>query len=91
MPDAAFARALARWAVAEPAAADLAGEVALPVGIASGALPDGGRAWFVFNWGWEPQALTLATAVADAVSGEHLAAGTEVSLPAWSTRTFIGR
>jgi beta-galactosidase len=58
--------------------------------VASGSLPDGRRAWFVFNWGWEPQTLALAAAVTDPVTGDQLRAGTDVSLPAWSSRTFVG-
>jgi beta-galactosidase len=61
------------------------------VTIASGALPDGRRAWFVFNWGWEPQAVTLAASVTDPVTGDQLQTGTDVSLPAWSARTFVSQ
>ena len=70
---------------------ELAAGRALPVTVASGSLPDGRRAWFVFNWGWEPQAITLAASVADPVTGDQLQTGTDVSLPAWSARTFVGQ
>ncbi|MCR2783615.1 MULTISPECIES: beta-galactosidase [unclassified Microbacterium] len=91
VPSPRLAADLVRWAVARPVAEALAPERALPVTVSSGTLPDGGRAWFIFNWGWEPQAVTLAASVSDAVSGDTLAAGTDVSLPAWSTRAFLER
>ncbi|MCR2792157.1 beta-galactosidase [Microbacterium sp. zg.Y625] len=91
VPSPALAADLVRWAVPAPIADELAPDRALPVTVSSGALPDGGRAWFVFNWGWEPQTVTLAASVSDAVSGEILADGTDVSLPAWSTRAFLMR
>ncbi len=89
MPSPELAADLVRWAVPSPIADGIASGRALPVTVASGSLPDGRRAWFVFNWGWEPQAITLAASVADPVSGATLETGTDVSLPAWSTRTFV--
>ena len=91
VPSPALAADLVRWAVPAPIADALAPDRALPVTVSSGTLPDGGRAWFVFNWGWEPRTVTVAAPVLDAVSGESLAAGTDVSLPAWSTRAFLKR
>ncbi len=91
VPSPALAADLVRWAVPAPIADAFAPDRALPVTVSSGTLPDGGRAWFVFNWGWEPRTVTVAAPVLDAVSGESLAAGTDVSLPAWSTRAFLKR
>jgi beta-galactosidase len=91
VPAPGLAAGIVRWAVPRGHAQELAGDTALPVTVSSGALPDGRRAWFVFNWGWEPRAITLAAAVADTVTGELLATGTDVSLAAWSTRTFLSR
>ena len=71
VPSPALAADLVRWAVPSPVADGLAPGRALPVTVASGSLPDGRRAWFVFNWGWEPQAITLAASVADPVTGDH--------------------
>jgi beta-galactosidase len=51
-------------------------------------MPDGRRAWFVFNWGGDEQQITLAKPAADTVTGESVATGTKVSLAGWSTRTF---
>lgn len=90
VPNPALAVALITWAVPEASGTGLAGVPALPVTVASGTLPDGRRAWFAFNWGWEPQAVTLAASVTDPVTGEPLPAGTNVSLPAWSTRILVG-
>ena len=89
VPSPGLAADLVRWAVPSPIGNAIAPGRALPVTVASGSLPDGRRAWFVFNWGWEPQAITLAASVADPVSGATLETGTDVSLPAWSTRTFV--
>ena len=89
VPDPGLARGIIRWAAAPGHCHSLAGDTAGPVTVASGSLPGGTRAWFVFNWGWEPQAITLATPVTDAVSGAKLPAGTDVSLAAWSTQTYL--
>lgn len=91
VPNPALARGIVRWAAGPGHAAELAGETARPVSVASGSLPDGRRAWFVFNWGWEPQRIALAASVADTVTGELLQTGTDVSLPAWSARTFVSQ
>lgn len=91
VPAPTFAADIIRWAVPVGHGRELAGDTALPVTVASGSLPDGRRAWFVFNWGWEPQAITLAATVSDTVTGTILATGTDVSLAAWSTRTFLSR
>ncbi|WP_229276348.1 beta-galactosidase [Agromyces kandeliae] len=90
VPDPELARGIVRWATDRPGHADaLAGEVQLPITVASGSLPEGRRAWFVFNWGWEPRTITLAVTVTEPATGAELAAGTDVSLDAWSARTFI--
>lgn len=91
VPTPGLAAAIVRHAVPSPIADALAPDRALPLTVSSGTLPGAGRAWFAFNWGWEPQTLTLAAAVTDAVSGETLSAGSDVSLPAWSTRTLLER
>jgi beta-galactosidase len=91
VPSPSLARALVQWAAPRSAAEDLAGPIERPVTVASGTVPGGRRTWFAFNWGWKPQTLTLARAVADAVTGEPFAAGAEVPLDAWATRTFTER
>ncbi|ANJ25973.1 beta-galactosidase [Agromyces aureus] len=91
VPNPALASAVVRWAAPDATSRELAGETTGPVTVTSGTLPDGRRAWFAFNWGWEPQHLELATSVTDTVTGAQLQAGTDVSLAAWSTRTFLSR
>ncbi|WP_127793884.1 beta-galactosidase [Agromyces sp. LHK192] len=91
VPSPELAEAIVRRAVAAPIADDLAPDLARPVQVSSGRLPDGRRAWFLFNWGWGPQSVTLAASVTDLISGDGLVAGTDVSLDAWSTRTFVDR
>ena len=91
VPSAELAADLVRWAAPATVADAIAPERALPVTVSSGSLADGRRAWFVFNWSGEPQAFTPAVTLADAVTAEELSAGTEISLPAWSTRCLVGR
>jgi beta-galactosidase len=91
VPAAGLACGILGWAAAPGHGQELAGDTARPVTVTSGSLPDGRRAWFVFNWGWEPQAITLAATVADTVTGEVLPADSDVSLAAWSTRTFLSQ
>src|SRR4029079_18311192 len=52
VPSPELAADLVPWAVPSPIADGLAADRALPVTVASGSLPDGRRAWFVFNWSW---------------------------------------
>jgi beta-galactosidase len=91
VPGPVLARDIVRWAASPGRAGELAGGTDLPVTVGSGALPGGGRVWFVFNWGWQPQAITLAITVTDTVTEDTLPAGTHISLAAWSTRTFRHR
>lgn len=89
VPSPALAADLVRWAVPAPIADGLAPGRELPVTVSSGSLPDGRRAWFVFNWGWDDSPLTLDRDVTDAVTADAHAAGTELPLGAWSTLTLL--
>ncbi|MBT2516669.1 beta-galactosidase [Streptomyces sp. ISL-90] len=89
VPSPVLAADLVRWAVPTPLADDLAPDHAPTVTIASGALPDGRRAWFVFNWSWVETAITLARTATDPTTAAQHAAGTELPLAAWSTQTLI--
>jgi beta-galactosidase len=89
VPSPALAADLVRWLVPAPLAAELSTDPAAAVTISSGTLPDGGRAWFAFNWSGEATSLILARAATDPITAEHHAAGTELSLAAWSTLTVI--
>jgi beta-galactosidase len=89
VPSPALAADLVRWAVPTPVADGLAAARALPVTVSSGSLPDGRRAWFVFNWSWNDTSLTLDRDVTDAVTADAHASGTELPLGAWSTLTLL--
>ena len=91
MPTTGLARGIFRWAAPSVIAEELAGDLWLPLYSSSGRVPDGRRAWFVFNWGWDKQEIILSRPVLDAVSGTSYEAGTNLSLGAWSTRTFLSR
>ena len=89
VPSPGLAVDLVRWAVPEAIADRLLPERELPVTVASGTLPDGRRAWFVFNWSWNETTVTLAGDATDPVSAASHAAGTELPLAAWSCLTLI--
>ena len=89
VPSPELAADLIRWAVPATIADGLAPGRALPVTVSSGSLPDGRRAWFAFNWSWNPTAITLDRDVTDAVTSAGHAAGTELPLGAWSTLTLL--
>ncbi|MET0297358.1 MAG: beta-galactosidase [Microbacterium sp.] len=89
VPSRALAADVFRWAAPEPLAAAFATVTSPAVTISSGALPGGGRAWFVFNWGWDEQAITLARPASDPVSGGSHTAGSQISLGAWSVTTLL--
>lgn len=89
VPSPALAADLVRWAAPAPVADGLAQRPSPAVTIASGTLPDGRHAWFVFNWSWNTTTITLARPVVDAVTAAAHAAGTELPLAAWSTQTLI--
>ena len=86
VPSPALAADLVRWAVPQPRRRRARRrDRALPVTVASGTLPDGRRAWFVFNWSWTATAITLARAVTDLVTGDALR-GRHRTLPRWHGR-----
>jgi beta-galactosidase len=91
VPSAQFAADIVRWAAPATHADAIAADRALPVTVSSGTLPDGRKVWFVFNWSAEPQTFTPSADLSDAVTAEQLTAGSEISLPAWSTRCLVGR
>ncbi|MBT2514611.1 beta-galactosidase [Arthrobacter sp. ISL-30] len=91
VPTTGLARGIFRWAAPTAVAEELAGDLHLPLYASSGQVSDGRRAWFIFNWGWDKQEITLSLPVLDAVSGTSYEAGTNLSLGAWSTRTFLSR
>lgn len=48
----------------------------------------GARFWFIFNWGWSAQRISLAEQVQDALTGASLEAGTVLELGPWDVRVF---
>jgi beta-galactosidase len=89
LPDPQLAGALVRWAAPQPLNARLVHDLDLPVTAASGTLPDGRRASFLFNWGWTAQKATLARDATDLLTGDRYDSGTVIPLKGWETRTFI--
>ena len=89
VPSPALAADLVRWAVPASVADGLAPDRSPATTIASGTLPDGSHAWFVFNWSWNETTITTSRAVVDPVTGTQHAADTELPLAAWSTLTLI--
>ena len=61
----------------------------LPVTVSSGLLPDGRRAWFVFNWSWDDHSIPLLRAVTDPTTGAAHPAGTTLPIPAWSATVLV--
>jgi beta-galactosidase len=89
VPSRALAVDLMRWAVQSPIADALAPDRNLPVTVTSGTLPNGRRAWFVFNWSWSETVLTLARDVTGLASSISHKEGAQLPLAAWSTLTLI--
>lgn len=101
IPNRRLAAAVMAWAVPDPIGHGLA-RVGLPVTVGSGALPDGRRAWFLFNWSWREYDVELrrdvarldaadgadAHGAADDAGGRHRA-GDRLSVGPWSVATLI--
>lgn len=51
--------------------------------------PAGERVRFVHSWSWDPSTFVLPGAVRDVLSGEELAAGTELTLGPWDVRVLL--
>ena len=91
VPSTDLAADLVRWAVPRAVADGLIPDRALPVTIGSGTLPDGRRAWFVFNWSWTAAPITLAAEVVDAVDGTAHRIGDELTIEPWGSLILIDR
>lgn len=89
VPNVQLASSVISWATPTFTAANLATKTHPSIYIASGAVSEGRRAWFAFNWGWQSQELTLATEALDPITGESLKLGSKVSLAGWSARLFF--
>ncbi len=89
VPSPGLAAAIVRWAAPGRTSDLLTGDHGPAVTVSSGTLPDGRRAWFVFNWGWGESSLVLATDVRDTATGTTHAAGSQLALRPWGCRTLI--
>ena len=56
----------------------------------SGAV-DGGKAFFLHNWGPEPAQATLPCALTDAFTGADHPSGHRLDLPAWSVAVLFAK
>lgn len=77
VPNPALAAALVTWAAPTTVADQLVPDRALPVTVSSGRLPDGRRAWFLFNWSWDETSVKTST-------------GESITLPAWGVHLHLG-
>jgi beta-galactosidase len=91
VPNVSLAKGIMELVSPQVVSRDLAMEIKSPVYVASGSVKGGRRVWFIFNWGWQMQEITLKADVLDAVSGESLNSASKISLTGWSTRTFVSR
>jgi len=90
VPSPELAASVMAWAAPTNAHREVTAEP-LPanVTIASGTMPDGSRAYFIFNWGWEPRSIMLATALTDPVTNANLAPQDNLDLTPWDARVLI--
>lgn len=88
VPSPELARAVISHALPDLGATPLRGDIPSDVTVSSGTNADGVRVWFIFNWSWTDQDVTVDLDVRDLDSGEHLAAGGPITIAAWSVRTL---
>ncbi|MGA0568037.1 beta-galactosidase [Rathayibacter sp. KR2-224] len=89
VPSRSLSAALARWAVPNRVADELASDASAPVTVSSGRLPDGSRAWFLINWSGDEQRIELLQTARDAGDGTELSPDAPYTLPAWSSRILL--
>ncbi|WP_235929053.1 Beta-galactosidase C-terminal domain, partial [Marisediminicola senii] len=58
------------------------------VTVSSGAVPSGTRFWFVHNWSEKPATAVAPADLIDALGGESLSAGDDITLGPWAVRVF---
>ena len=89
VPDAASARALARWLVPLPAHAwpNLPESVTATTGTA----PGGRRVHVIHNWSWHPATVTAPAPLSDLLDGTSVPTGMALSLGPWDVRVFVER
>ncbi|WP_433585884.1 beta-galactosidase [Microbacterium hydrocarbonoxydans] len=89
VPNPELAAALIAWATPTMLADDLVPSRELPVTVSSGLLPDGSRAWFLFNWSWADVSIRLAGAVAEPAAHTSHEEEEILTLPAWGARMLL--
>ncbi|GAA3334676.1 cellulase family glycosylhydrolase [Curtobacterium albidum] len=90
IPTRELAVAVIRGVVTGAVADALLPDRELPLTVTSGRTAAGHRVWFVANWSWSEQTITLHQAVTDATDGTAHEAGTSITLPSWLTVVLIG-
>jgi beta-galactosidase len=91
VPTPELATAVMEWAAPQAAGELLDGEVPNQVTVSSGSMPDGTRAFFVFNWSWDEQKVALATDAHEPAADTAHVQGSALSLTAWGCRVFIAQ
>jgi len=90
LPSPDLAKAVVQWACPKDSGRPF-GPINLPVLAASGQSSSAGRIWFVFNWSWTPQELTINSQVTDIVSGQSYQAGAKLPIGPWGALALTER
>lgn len=86
LPDATLGRWLGGWIASVSGLADVWRVNGGSVTSHGGRTRDGRRVRFLFNWSWEPAAMTAPVTVEDLLRGGRIDAGSQVELGPWDTR-----
>jgi beta-galactosidase len=89
LPDAALARSLGEWVASLSGAEDPWRSRGGTISSHGARTPRGRRVRFLFNWSWEPSAMTAPLATDDLLNGGHLHAGSSIELGAWDVRVLV--
>jgi beta-galactosidase len=89
LPDQALASWLGEWIASVSMAADPWRQHGGSVTSHGGRNGDGRRFRFLFNWSWEPAAITAPLAVEDLLTKGHLGAGSQIELGPWDARVLV--
>jgi beta-galactosidase len=90
IPTRELAAAVVNDAVTSAVADALVPSRDLPVTVTSGRNAAGHRVWFIANWSWSEQSVTLHQAATDVTDGTAHKADTPLALSAWSTVVLLG-
>lgn len=89
VPNPQLAVSLVRWAVPDVTATPLSSEKPDAVTISSGSMPDGTRAYFIFNWSWDEHEVVLSLDATEPAAASQHASGATLKLPAWGCRVLL--